>query len=210
MTTLSSEKLIAIATRDPGAMGGVGFVEAALRQLGRDSGQVAHQQRTGLTELRDLLAALPDRPKPALSPLDRNVSAKPAPFTASDVLWLQRLPAADAVSDTEYVELAKLEAQAGRGSGDARLIGSIIAPVRARLQAAKSAAELASLKAVPVTPVPASLVQAVADTVVAELPALAHAEAAGLAAVRLRAALDARDAALALRVAEAETRAAAA
>lgn len=197
---LTTQDILKLVALDPTALGAKGTLESLRRRTDR--------HELAARRIIDELRAMPTRERTPgyASPLNRPLPVLPtAPFTASDVVWLQRLPADPAaISDDDVVQLTRLVATAEPRSGDARLVGSIFEPVR-RLHARRRAeAELAALKALSPVQTPQRLSEALAEAVRSEVPQLSHDEAALRASRMINEATTVRDQAHADRLAAAE------
>lgn len=191
------------------------IVEAVKAQPGLDRthGQLAALRRFHAAAASDfydraLLDQLADVPVPRKDrPYDNPIVGSvlgPPPgqaksLTASDVAWLQRLPADPAqVSYKDARSVSRLAAQVQSGTGDARLIASVLEPLR-RLHDGRAAAVEVRNLARYTSPAPPSGPHGAAALLAAairgEAPDLNEDEALVRAHEALRAAVEERDAA---------------
>ena len=152
----------------------------------------SQQLQTPETELLDaLLAANPSSPTaPAhVNPTRAGIklNSKPKELGPADLAWLERLsrdPAA--ITDHDARELAGLAASVAHPSSDARLVLSILEPVRLLHDQRQARAELTAMQALPAVTIPASAVRVVSDALAREHPALLPTEVTARATDLLR------------------------
>jgi hypothetical protein len=187
MPMLTVDELLSLVALDPAAPGAKGKIEG-MRRRAHSHQSVA---RSVLDEIREVprRAPAPQYQSPLNKPLpllyDPDGGQKVVPFTASDVAWLQRLPADPAaIRDSEIEQLMHLVATAEPKSGDARLVGSIFKPVQQLHARRRAEAQLAGVRALPVVEVPRRLKEALAQTIQLETPDL-HEDEVGFRSSRL-------------------------
>lgn len=130
---LTAEELLTVLSAK-----GVGTVEGvrhrALKRMTPREKQLVDDVRANLRAAKDawLGATAPVPPWGKFLPS----SPRREPLTASDLMWLERLPRDPAeVTEDQAKELANLAARVEPRSSDARLVQSIFEPVRERYQA---------------------------------------------------------------------------
>jgi hypothetical protein len=147
-------------------------------------------------EIRHLNQLAPARParktydNPTLVPRRPRQNAQP--LTASDIAWLNRLPSDPSqISYEDAHALARLDADWPSGSPDARLVRSVLGPVRRHHDAQQAQVELDNLKAIPARNIDhGQALSMVSAAVMREVPELTEDEAHTRARDLLTAALD--------------------
>lgn len=212
---LNSKTILEIARMDLAKAGTRGALMHHQRTLRHERGLLAAQQ----LRMIEALLEIPRRdPSKAAAKPASVTGVKPGPFAPSTILWLQRLPTdVSAMTLDDYDQLRRLEAQTARTDvmgqkvdnpsrdEDARLIRSIIAPVRARFERERLDSELANVKAAKPVDVPPVVSEMLAVTLRAENALIDEREAGYIASTRLATAIEERDSAYAAHVRDVES-----
>jgi len=201
---LTVRELLEVLTADPSSGLDRGRLKAVQRRCDSVHDSAIRHLIAELLETPPRQAELAVRvPWASVAPSYR---AEPRELTASDLLWLQRLPGdPEAISDDDLRELAKLAMDVEPRSADARLVDSIFGPAQRihERRAAEAALEAAKATSGPGPALPAGAERLLAETIASETPGLTEDEALGRAGATLADAVVRRDAAREKRTAQA-------
>lgn len=215
-----SSQIVELATSEP-TRGQLGRVEALRRALRTGPNGPRMGGTATTTFLDDISQRPPWQPVVYTHPEQNAASAvrrrqvrddvtgtmRPEPLSATDAVWLQRVPQDPAqVPFDDAIQLARLAASfTDKGSSDGRLVWSVWEPVKHVHDTAAAEADLRAAER-PYPPVPPSVHEALQDAIAAEVPQLRPDEVRLRADAMLVDALRERDAARQERIDDARAR----